>query len=405
MAPEAVWIMNRLRWGGYMAYLVGGSIRDLLLNQTPKDFDLTTDASPNDLSKLFYNCRIIGRRFRIVHIYFRDGTIFEVSTFRALSSSNSGRHSPQREDNRFGSPQEDAWRRDITINGLFYDSATRQIIDYVGGLADLKEKTIRTIGPPRQRFREDPVRMIRAIRHAVRNQFHIEPKTWEAIRLHASDIKLCSTPRVLEEFLKELRGGHSADSFALMQSSKLLHGWLPGLSHWLNQRATLPHPPEARFGPYVTNEWGQTKAFWKRMACSDAHIKAGHGLSDLVLIGSMCLPLGWSYVIKNYRPGQGTRQLWHRAVQQEITSALKQLRLSSYHWQELTQLMQTYWRLHLVPQQPGLMDSLRRSEYLPEAVQLFALELESETIPIPDWLADLHPDFPLVGKTSDPTSR
>lgn len=394
LAEEAVWILNRLLWNGYQAFLVGGGVRDLLLGQSPKDFDLTTDARPEDLRKLFFNCRIIGRRFRIVHVYFRDGSVFEVSTFRALPNQRGLRHSPQRDDNNYGTPREDALRRDITINGLFYDIGTGEIIDYVGGLADLEAGLVRTIGPPRQRFREDPVRMIRALRHAARHNFDVEGETWDAIQLQAREMRLCSNARLLEEFLKELRGGYSAETFSLMMDSHLLRGWLPQLNDWLYKRSRKVDFPPDRFGPYLRSHWASPQAFWKLLETHDAHIQAGHELSDLVLMGSLCVPIGWNYVARNYRSGKRTRQLWHRAIHQSLQKILQELTLSSYHWHELSQLLQTYWRLHLVSQQPGILNSLQRAEFLPEAVQLFALELEAQGQPIPEWLSDLHEYVP-----------
>ncbi|TNE45141.1 MAG: CCA tRNA nucleotidyltransferase [Deltaproteobacteria bacterium] len=396
LADEAIWILNRLLWHGYQAYLVGGGVRDLMLGQSPKDFDLTTDARPEDLKKIFYNCRIIGRRFRIVHVYFRDGSVFEVSTFRALPSNRGQRHSPQRDDNTYGTPREDALRRDITINGLFYDIGSGEIIDYVGGLADLQDGIVRTIGQPRQRFREDPVRMVRALRHAARHNFAVEDNTWEAIQLHSKEMRLCSNARLLEEFLKDLRGGYSADSFSLMMESHLLRGWLPQLNEWLHKRSRKVNLPPDRFGPFLRSHWASPQAFWKLLETHDAHIQAGHELSDLVLMGSLCVPIGWNYVARNYRSGKRTRQLWHRAISQSLQKILQELTLSSYHWHELSQLLQTYWRLHLVPQQPGIVNSLNKSEYLPEAVQIFALELEAQGQPIPEWLSELNKHVPPI---------
>src|SRR6266581_2617061 len=202
--PENVLkVLYRLHRSGYRAYLCGGSVRDLLMNRTPKDFDVATDAHPAEIRRLFRNSRIIGRRFRLVHIIFQD-MIVEVSTFR---------REPERppddavdllitDDNTFGSPLQDARRRDFTINALFYNIADFSVIDYVGGLTDMEEKRVRVIGDPDVRFREDPVRMMRAIEFAARLGFEIDAATYDAILRHRNEILKASPPRVSEEILE-----------------------------------------------------------------------------------------------------------------------------------------------------------------------------------------------------------
>src|SRR6476646_6245338 len=178
--PDALKVLYRLSAAGYKAYLVGGSVRDLLLGRTPKDFDIGTDAHPQAVRRLFRNCRMIGRRFRLAHILFANGKVVEVATFRrppAPAAEGKGPELLPTEDNTFGTPREDAYRRDFTINGLFYDIATYAVIDHVGGLDDLAAGLIRTIGDPDIRFQEDPVRLLRAIKFAARLSFGFEPAT------------------------------------------------------------------------------------------------------------------------------------------------------------------------------------------------------------------------------------
>ncbi|PYT05765.1 MAG: hypothetical protein DMF49_13145 [Acidobacteria bacterium] len=185
--PDVVKIIHRLTRFGHSAYLVGGGVRDLLLHRTPKDFDVGTSALPQDIKKLFRNCRIIGRRFRLAHIFFRD-KIIEVATFRAnvLADESAGEGDLLiRSDNVFGTPETDALRRDFTINALFYDVDKGNVIDYVGGLADLDAGILRTIGDPDIRLREDPIRVLRALRLAGRLGFRIEEATLRAIRADA----------------------------------------------------------------------------------------------------------------------------------------------------------------------------------------------------------------------------
>ncbi len=232
---DALKVMYRLLRHGYKAYLVGGGVRDLLLNRTPKDFDVGTDATPERVRALFRNSRIIGRRFRINHVYFPGNKIIEVATFRASGEPEpegeaTGERKPVTSDNIYGDPASDALRRDLTINGLFYDISNFSVIDYVGGVGDLNQRIIRIIGDPETRIREDPVRMIRAIRHAARIGFVIEPATLEAICKLAELIQLSPRARVYEEFTRELRGGHARLSFELMIQTGLLTYLLPSLA-------------------------------------------------------------------------------------------------------------------------------------------------------------------------------
>src|SRR5881628_2498614 len=219
--PDALKVLYRLRQFNYTAYLVGGSVRDLLIGRRPKDFDIGTSAHPYQVKKLFRNCWIIGRRFRLAHVKFGQKVI-EVATFRRQvgvgeevvqdgvpapdPTTPEGEHLIHH-DNTFGTPEQDAFRRDFTINALAYDIATFAVIDYVGGLEDLRAGVVRSIGDPDVRLREDPVRMLRAIALAARLDFTIEPTLLDAIRMHRQEIAKSSQPRLLEEYYKILRAG------------------------------------------------------------------------------------------------------------------------------------------------------------------------------------------------------
>src|SRR5205814_5026314 len=205
------------------------SVRDLLMDRTPKDFDVATDAHPTEVRRLFRNSRIIGRRFRLVHIIFQDQTV-EVATFRRepeRGSEGTAEDILITDDNTFGSRLQDARRRDFTINALFYNIADFSVIDYIGGLDDLTQRRVRVIGDPDVRFREDPVRMMRAIEFASRLDFGIEPATYDAILRHRTEILKASPPRVSEEILEVLRRGWSRDAFRLMVDTGLLEPLLP----------------------------------------------------------------------------------------------------------------------------------------------------------------------------------
>lgn len=207
---EALKVLYRLRDAGFTAYLVGGGVRDLYLRKTPKDFDISTNARPGQLRKLFRNSRVIGRRFRLVQVFFHGGKIVEVSTFRCRSEydiNNTDEVLPS--NNTFGNEAEDAFRRDLTINSLFYEIENFSIIDYTGGVEDLQNGIIRIVGDPDRRIVRDPARMLRAIRHAARSGFTIEPRTWDAIIRHRSKLTLCPVSRIRDEIFKDLKGGAS----------------------------------------------------------------------------------------------------------------------------------------------------------------------------------------------------
>jgi poly(A) polymerase len=224
---EALKVLYRLLHAGYTAYLVGGSVRDLLLGKKPKDFDVVTDARPGELRKLFRNSRIIGRRFRLVQVFFRGGHIVEVSTFRRRSEFEEIQEAAAGKDNTFGSPAEDAQRRDLTINGLFYNIADFSLVDYVGGLDDLQAGRIRVIGDPAARFIRDPVRMLRVLRHAARTGFAIEPRTWSEVRAKGDLIRTCSPARVRDELLKDFHSAAVRPFFKLMLESRLFYAIFP----------------------------------------------------------------------------------------------------------------------------------------------------------------------------------
>jgi poly(A) polymerase len=226
--PDALKVLYRLRNHGFLAYLVGGGVRDLLLGKTPKDFDVVTDAHPLQIRELFRNSRQIGARFRLAHVYFQGGKFIEVSTFRRRSEFEEADNGDLRQsENTFGTPAEDAFRRDITINGIFYNIADFSLVDYVGGIKDLRAGIIRCIGDPEEKFVQDPGRMIRVIRHAARTGFGIEEKTYQFLLGHVEEVRRCSPARLREEFLRELREGSAKESMSLMLTSGMLFALFP----------------------------------------------------------------------------------------------------------------------------------------------------------------------------------
>ena len=236
--PDALKVLYRLSSMGFTAYLVGGGVRDLLMGRKPKDFDVGTSAKPNELRKIFRNCFLIGRRFRLAQIRF-GAKVIETATFRQNSQSvgeiiEHAAEGPQ-EDNTFGTPETDAYRRDFTVNGLFYDIKDFSVIDWVGGMKDIKNRVIRAIGDPNIRFQEDPVRMMRAVKFSSRLGFTIERKTFAAMKRHHACILSASQPRVCEEVFRLFTYGHSAEAFKLMWRTGMLGDLLPELAEAIDK--------------------------------------------------------------------------------------------------------------------------------------------------------------------------
>lgn len=217
---DALFVLRKLHSAGFSGYLVGGGVRDLYLGKTPKDFDISTDARPGQIRRLFTNSRTIGRRFRLVQVFFKKGKIIEVSTLRSLSEHDlDGPEAVLAPNNTYGTLDQDAQRRDISINGLFYEIENQTLIDYVNGVADLENSVIRIIGDPDKRITHDPVRMMRVIRHSARNNFTIENKSWQAVLRNSADLSLCPASRLRDEALKDIYSGVSAQWFELAVAS------------------------------------------------------------------------------------------------------------------------------------------------------------------------------------------
>jgi poly(A) polymerase len=291
---DALKVLYRLHQNGYTAYLVGGSVRDLLLGRRPKDFDIGTSAHPYQVKRLFRNCWIIGRRFRLAHVRFGPKNI-EVATFRRQVSAaelaagdaaevehaahdgiplgdGDDRDRLVHRDNTFGTPEEDAFRRDFTINALFYDIGSFSIIDYTGGLQDLRNGLVRSIGDPAERFQEDPVRMLRAVAMAARLGFTIDPPVDDAIATHREDIVRSAPARLMEELYKLLRSGSAEQAFRMLAGRRLLEPIAPELQE------------------------GSGEPLWKSLASLDAYRRRFENIPDTltnaVLLGSLLIPLG-----------------------------------------------------------------------------------------------------------------
>ncbi|MGK7244936.1 polynucleotide adenylyltransferase PcnB [Buttiauxella agrestis] len=247
ISENALKVLYRLNKAGYEAYLVGGGVRDLLLGKRPKDFDVTTSATPDQVRKLFRNCRLVGRRFRLAHVMFGP-EIIEVATFRGhheeqksdKQTSQTGQNGMLLRDNIFGSIEEDAQRRDFTINSLYYSVADFSVRDYVGGLRDLRNGVIRLIGDPETRYREDPVRMLRAVRFAAKLNMTISPETGEPIPRLATLINDVPPARLFEESLKLLQAGHGYATYELLREYQLFQPLFPSITRYFTEQGDSP---------------------------------------------------------------------------------------------------------------------------------------------------------------------
>jgi poly(A) polymerase len=395
--PDAVKVLKRLARHGHTAYLVGGGVRDLLLGRSPKDFDIATNARPNELRRLFRNCRIIGRRFRLAHILFGAGKIIEVATFRRDPTQRDGiapvaidedgdPHSlfPQpkergddadlliRQDNVFGLPHEDAIRRDFTINGLFYELEREEVIDYIGGVRDLRERVVRTIGEPDVRFREDPIRILRAIKFSARLDLGIASEVYDAMVDLRDELSRSAPPRVFEEILRLLRGGAAERSIYLAWDVGALSVILPELT------------------AHIEDQAADAELLWERlMAIDDLH-REGRLPSDAVLIAALLAgPLG---------------EAMHGAG--DPTSAFDDFFGEMVGRLPLPRRMRDRMRLILAAQrrlERGQIGPLRKRELFPDAASLLELRLRSEGRPLPDWLR--HDHEPATQRTDRPFIR
>ena len=272
ISNDALRIVEKLNDFGHLSYVVGGCVRDLALGTEPKDFDVVTTARPQQVRRAFRYARIIGRRFRLVHVRFGRHRLIEVATFRAqVPEAEEGDDLLVRDDNIYGSPVEDAQRRDFTVNGLFYDPISGSVVDYVDGIKDLRRKIIRSIGPADKRIQEDPVRILRALRFAAKLGFELDKQLEKSIRKYGADILRCSPARLWEELLKIMRSGHCSQAISKAQSLGFLEHLLPEVSIAMNERPA------------------EYKALLE--ALDALVIERGQAPDELVLLAALVLPL------------------------------------------------------------------------------------------------------------------
>jgi poly(A) polymerase len=384
--PDAAKVVRRLARSGFAAYLVGGCVRDLLLGRKPKDFDVATSATPPEIKALFRNCRIIGRRFRLAHIFFGQ-KIIETSTFRAnprevegdddmVLDAEQGHGDNElyiRRDNVFGSAEEDARRRDFTINGLFYDLDGDKVIDYVEGLPDLERRTVRTIGDPDVRFREDPVRILRAIKFAARLNFEIEPATYAAILAHKGEIAKCAPPRVLEEIYRLLRGGAARRSLELLQATGVLTMLVPELHHLL-----------AREGDHVGAE-----RLIQTLDGIDALVRGGYTPSNALLVCALIAPFVFDELFDSEGDAQQNRDAI-AVIEELATPIVMSMRVSRRDAERARQILVAERRLGPSKKRRGRPMALVRRDWFGDALTLFELMHPNAEGEVADEIARWH---------------
>jgi poly(A) polymerase len=398
---DALKIIHRLHQRGHQAYFVGGCVRDLLLGRRPKDFDIATSAHPNEVRGIFSNSRLIGRRFRLAHVYFKGGKIIEVSTFRSTpmmevpevvaggpeevasetANGNGGADVFITQDNVFGTAEQDARRRDFTINGLFYDVKIGQVIDYVRGRRDLEARLVRTIGDPEVRMREDPVRILRAVRFACRLGFDIESRTYAAMEGGVEDLPRCAPARLLEETFRLLRGGVSACSIRLLSALDALKVLLPPVYEYMRR-------------------WGHEheKTFYAFASALDHRVESQGPPEDAVLLATLLLPITRS-TLASHATGDSPPKL-AQAVEDLLQDLTKNARLPRRIAQRCRMILMAQPILsgQRAPRRsPG---NFRRFPLFQEALTLFALSVEAtgeHKDLLEAWMSGSTPPLPAGG--------
>lgn len=360
LSDNALKVLYRLKKKGFSSYLVGGGVRDVLLDMPTKDFDIATDATPEQINRMFANSRIIGRRFRLVHIMFKN-EIIEVSTFRAGQRSKSNKRLEMlRSDNTFGSLEDDVFRRDFTVNSLYYDIKDFSIVDYVGGWKDLQQRVLRFIGDPVQRVHEDPVRILRALRFAAKLNMTMDPATEEAVQQHGGLLSQVSPSRLMHEFEKLFCTGYAAPVFDLL----VRYGYCLYLfdhRHVVNQKDSQ-HPDCLMIKSALT--------------ASDLRIKENKPLNIGFILGVFL----WSQHRYHLLKEQGENKRLNHALYDSITTTLKEQRELLNVSKRMSSMMKSMWLLqyNLERRRPKRIRSLLKQRYYRAAFDLLVLRAEQD---------------------------
>ncbi len=364
ISNQACMVMERLVESGYSAYLVGGSVRDVMVSLKPKDFDVVTDATPEEINRLFRQSRIIGRRFRLVHVYGR-GDVTEVSTFRAnsqtvvhVATDTDADEMPMViDDNTYGTIEEDAWRRDFTINALFYDYAEGNIIDFTGGVSDIKARRVAMIGDATQRFHEDPVRLLRAIRMAAKLDFSIEKRTYRALLELPGLLQHVAPARLFDEVGKLFFTGHALSSY-----------------EWLLKTGYFEHIfPQVH--KLIMKDESSKRLVRQAMKETDDRFAAGRSLNP----GYLLAVLYWPIVQEEIAQLLASGYRLSRALPLSFRSALALSRKHLAIPKRFQAMMQSIWSMqyHLEKERPKRIERLLMHRYCRAAVDFLELRVRS----------------------------
>lgn len=363
ISPNALKVMYRLREAGYEAYLVGGGVRDLLLARQPKDFDVATNATPEQVRHVFRNSRIIGRRFRLVHVFYRDEVI-EVSTFRAGAAlpeeaepvEQSVERLTIKSDNTFGTIEEDAWRRDFTINALYYNIKDFSVLDFMHGMQDLRERRLRMIGDPTQRFHEDPVRLLRAIRLAAKLNFHLDDAMLAPLRELPYLLHHVPQARLSDEMIKLFFEGHALVTFELLQQLGYIEVLLPEVA------SCLPTPTVAQLVRETLRTTDQRFAHQQR-------------LTPGFLFAALLWPVLQHHVHQQQQGGARFAMAFHHATHETLQAQSKVCLLTK----RMVVMMRGVWTLqyHLQKRRPNRVYHLLANRYFRAAFDLLGLRVQA----------------------------
>lgn len=356
-------MISRLRRQGFEAYLVGGCVRDLLLGRQPKDFDIATAAHPRQIRRIFRNARIIGRRFKLAHIFYGDH-ILETATFRSAPKLEDDEDDLLiTDDNDYGTAAEDARRRDFTINALFLDPIDNEIHDWVGGLDDIDKGLLRTIGDPDVRMAEDPVRILRAVKFATRLGFRIEDKTWEAMCNHVGELERSAPPRLLEEIMRLTASGTSLGAFRMMRASGALKVLLPEIDAFLGTRDD-PDPTKHE----------RAERYWRLLEALDSDVHNGNEPSR-----ALCLAVLWLRIVEasagldhSTREQEGAADLFD-VVSEVLEPLVQDSRLPRRTFIITRRIIAEQHRFEELPGDDPRALLFTRTEHFPEALNLFRL--------------------------------
>ncbi|KMY68759.1 hypothetical protein AAU61_03875 [Desulfocarbo indianensis] len=353
--PDALKVLYRLHNHGFTAYLVGGSVRDLLLERRPKDFDVGTDARPSQVHRLFRNSRVIGRRFRLVQVFFRGGKVIEVSTFRKSADVNGGGDDDVLQaNNTFGTPAEDALRRDLTINALFYNIADYSLVDYVDGLRDLQAGLIRSVGQADLRFHRDPVRVLRAVRHAARTDFKLTEDTLAAVQKRGAELGCCPSSRVRDELMRDLKGGSACSWLELAHETGVLYNLLPTLKPY-----------------YGAEDSHLRRAAAKLLSRVDAMIAKGAALSDPVSLAALFWPaLEEAALEEEFPAGRAGHSRWAFFVRETLPPLAKPVQFAKRVLERACQIGAVMGFLRDDPPLARLPKKVTEKGYFADACQL-----------------------------------